>query len=141
MYEDAETAIDSYLDADQKLQWEKESKVEDDPRITRIGAALRACSADELPQFLNVLMGQMSIMGPRPITSDELRWFGEDADEFCSVKPGITGYWQVNARNDASFETGKRQEMELFYVRNRSLLLDAKLFLGTFAAVVRKTGR
>ena len=141
MVEDAEENIEVYLDAEQLRQWADERKVDDDPRVTRIGRLLRTTSLDEFPQFLNVLIGQMSIVGPRPITEAELHWFGDDAEEFLSATPGITGWWQVNARNEAIFENGERQEMELYYVRTRSLVLDARLFLQTFATIVRKTGR
>lgn len=140
MVADAEDNISSYLSPEQMRQWEGERKVDDDPRVTPIGRFLRASSLDEFPQFLNVVFGQMSIVGPRPVTEEELHWFGDDVDEFLSATPGITGWWQVNARNDANYEDGERQELELYYVRNRSLALDAQIFFRTFAAIVRKTG-
>lgn len=141
MYEDAEERIGGYLSPEQMVEWENEHKVSDDPRITKIGRVLRRTSLDELPQFLNVLVGDMSVVGPRPVTLKELRYLGDDAAEVLSLRPGITGYWQAFARNDATWESGKRKRMELYYVRNVSLSLDAKIFLRTFSAVLGMTGR
>ncbi len=141
MYADAETNVEHYLTEEQQEQWERERKVDDDPRVTKVGNALRKISVDELPQFINVLMGEMSVVGPRPVTADELEWFGEDTDEVLSVRPGVTGWWQAYARNDATWESGERQSMELYYVRNMSLLLDLRIFFHTFVAVFKLTGR
>ena len=113
----------------------------DDPRKFPFGNFMRKTSIDEVPQFLNVLAGDMSVVGPRPVTQAETLEFGADRDEFLSVKPGITGWWQVTDRNDATWENGKRQDLELFYVRNRSLALDARILLATVGVVFRKTGR
>lgn len=141
MYADAEQNVDSYLTAEQQEQWERERKVEDDPRVTKVGRFLRESSLDELPQFLNVLVGEMSVVGPRPVTAEELTWFGDDVDEVLSVRPGITGYWQTFARNDATWESGERQEMELRYVRTMSLSMDARICLRTVGAILGMTGR
>lgn len=141
MYADAEENVERYLTQEQQEQWERERKVDDDPRVTRVGNLLRKISIDELPQFLNVLAGEMSVVGPRPVTRDELEWFGSDVDEVLSIRPGITGWWQAFARNDATWESGERQRMELFYVRNMSLPLDVRIFLQTFVAVFKLTGR
>lgn len=141
MYADAEDDIKTYLTPTQLAEWENEHKVSDDPRITKIGRVLRKTSLDELPQFLNVLVGDMSVVGPRPITAKELKYLGEDADEVLALRPGITGYWQAYARNDATWESGKRKDMEMYYVRNVSFGLDAKIFLRTFSAVLGMTGR
>ena len=81
------------------------------------------------------------MVGPRPVTADELEWFGEDTDEVLSVRPGVTGWWQAYARNDATWESGERQSMELYYVRNMSLLLDLRILFHTFVAVFKLTGR
>ena len=118
-------------------------KIKDDPRVTRIGRFIRKHSVDELPQFLNVLAGQMSVIGPRPVVEEELAAYGDAAGELLSVKPGITGWWQVQARNDATYGDGSRQELELYYVRNASLAIDAKVFLRTFSIMFGKgrTGR
>ena len=117
-----------------------ERKVEDDPRVTRVGRFLRRTSLDELPQFLNVLAGSMSIVGPRPVVADELPAYGTDVDAFLSMKPGITGWWQGQARNDATYEDGSRQQLELYYVRNANLKLDVVVFLETFTSIINKTG-
>ena len=101
---------------------------------------LRRTSLDELPQFLNVLAGSMSIVGPRPVVADELPAYGTDVDAFLSMKPGITGWWQVQARNDATYEDGSRQQLELYYVRNANLKLDVVVFLETFKSIINKTG-
>lgn len=140
MVEDSDD-VDKYLNADQLDQWRRERKVNDDPRITRIGRFLRKTSLDELPQFLNVLAGSMSIVGPRPVVEEELGAYGNDVAEFLSMRPGITGWWQVSARNDATYSDGSRQELELYYVRNATLALDVRVFLKTFAAVFGKTGK
>ena len=141
MYIDAESNMGKYLTPEQIQAWETEHKLDDDPRITRVGRFIRATSLDELPQFLNVLAGQMSIVGPRPITREETEWFGDDLEEALSVKPGITGWWQVTERNDATWESGRRQELELWYVRNRGIALDMKIFLMTFGAMLKRTGK
>lgn len=130
--------VEKYLSPEQLLQWQVERKVDDDPRITPLGRVLRATSIDELPQFLNVLLGQMSVIGPRPISYDELAHFGNKAVLFCSVPGGITGLWQASKRNDATFESGERQEIELEYVREAGLRLDAHCFFGTFGAMFGK---
>ena len=137
MVTDADS-VEKYLSPDQLRQWQIERKVDNDPRITPLGRVLRTTSIDELPQFLNVLLGQMSIIGPRPISYDELAHFGKDATLLCSVPGGITGLWQASRRNDATFESGERQEIELSYVRDASLRLDAHCFFGTFGAIFGK---
>lgn len=133
--------VERYLSEKQLEQWRRERKVDDDPRIVSVGRILRKTSLDELPQFLNVLAGQMSVIGPRPITKDELVWFGEEAALVLSVPPGITGWWQVSSRNNATFESGERQALELYYARNANLCLDAKIFLLTFRSILGGTGQ
>ena len=140
MYADAGN-VGKYFTDEQIAQWEIDRKVEDDPRITPVGKFLRKTSLDEVPQFINVLLGQMSLVGPRPITKDELLWFGNDAEELLSCRPGITGLWQTLERNDATYETGVRQQMELAYVRKRCVALDLRIVGGTFGAILGKTGR
>ena len=140
MYADAGN-VGKYFTDDQLAQWEIDRKVEDDPRITPVGRFLRKTSLDEVPQFINVLLGQMSLVGPRPITKDELLWFGDDAGELLSCRPGITGLWQTLERNDATYDTGVRQQMELAYVRKRCVGLDFRIVGGTFGAILGKTGR
>ena len=105
--------VERHLDPVQLEQWRRERKVDGDPRVTKVGRFLRKTSLDELPQFLNVLAGQMSVIGPRPVVEEELAAYGDDAGELLSAKPGITGWWQVQARNDATYGDGSRQELEL----------------------------
>ena len=137
--------VQKYLSPEQLHQWEVERKVDDDPRITKVGQFIRKCSIDEMPQFLNVLNGDLSVIGPRPITRDELEqhFSDEEKAELLSVQPGITGLWQATDRNEATFETGLRQKIELHYARNRCLQMDWKCFIGTFKAMFgkNKTGR
>ena len=133
--------VEKHLSPEQLTQWERERKVDDDPRVTKVGRFLRKTSLDELPQFLNVLAGQMSVVGPRPIVEEELAAYGDAADELLSAKPGITGWWQVQARNDATYGDGSRQELELYYVRNASIAMDMRVFFGTFGAMLGRTGR
>ena len=135
--------VEKYLSPEQLAMWNRERKVDDDPRITKLGRIIRKTSIDELPQFLNVLFGQISIIGPRPITYDELNEFGDDAALLCSVPGGITGLWQSSRRNNATFESGERQKIELEYVRNAGVAMDARCFFGTFGAMFgkNKTGK
>lgn len=128
--------VEKYLSSEQLVQWRKERKVDDDPRITRFGRFLRKTSLDEIPQFLNVLLGQMSVVGPRAISKDELGWYStREQAELLAVPQGITGWWQAGARNEATFENGERQRIELEYCRNAGLAMDAKVFFGTFGAM------
>ena len=135
MVPDAHTNPERYMTPEQLAVWKREQKVDDDPRLTRMGKWLRRSSLDELPQFLNVLTGQLSVIGPRPVTEKETREFGAARDEFLSCKPGITGWWQVISRNDSTWEDGSRQLIELFYVRHQSFALDTRIFVRTFKAM------
>lgn len=130
--------VEKHLTPEQLKQWEAEHKVDNDPRITKIGKFLRKTSLDELPQFWNVLTGEMSVIGPRPVEPDELAAYDDSVVEFLSVTPGITGWWQTVSRNDAKYEDGERQNLELFYVRNRSARIDIKVFFETFSAMFGK---
>lgn len=146
--------LEDALDERQIQEYQKEYKLADDPRLIGwekpgggrqcFGARLRRSSMDELPQILfNVfLTGKMSLVGPRPILRQELEenYTREEQKLLLSVKPGLTGYWQACARNDASYETGKRQEMELSYAENANLLWDIKILFQTVEAVIRKKG-
>ena len=133
--------LEKHLTPEQIREWHAEHKVENDPRITKLGGFLRRTSIDEFPNFLNVLIGQMSIVGPRAITIEELPWFGPDQAKLLSVPAGVTGWWQVSSRNAATFETGERQKLELYYVDHASLSLDVRIFFKTFAAVFSGTGK
>ena len=139
MYADAHENPEGYLDAAQMEQWRREQKVDGDPRVTKVGRILRRTSLDELPQFANVLKGELSVIGPRPVTEDETYEYGDARDLVLSVKPGITGWWQVMARNDATWESGRRQALEVFYCRHASLAMDLRVFIRTFKAM--RTGQ
>lgn len=142
MFADADD-VEKYFTPEQLVEWKRERKVENDPRITGLGRILRKTSIDELPQFINVLVGQISVIGPRPITYDELSEFGENAALLCSVPGGITGKWQSTKRNNATFESGERQAIELDYVRRASVTEDLNVFFATFGVMFgkEKTGR
>ena len=134
------------VDADQLLQrspelraeFEQNFKLKPDPRITPVGRVIRKFSVDELPQLFNVFLGQMSLVGPRMITPEELEKFEEARWIFRRMKPGLTGYWQVYGRQEVSY--AQRVAMELFYVQNWSVLLDLKILMKTPARALRGTG-
>lgn len=134
------------VDADEVLknnpalrrEFEINFKLKHDPRITRLGALIRKTSLDEVPQLFNVLCGQMSLVGPRMITPTELVKFGDAAWIFSTVKPGLTGYWQIQGRQEVSYD--QRVAMEIYYVQHWSLLLDLKILLTTPLRVVRGSG-
>lgn len=134
--------VEKHFSAEQLMEWHREHKVADDPRVTPLGRILRKTSLDELPQFLNVLAGQMSVIGPRAITSEELAHYGKDAAVLLSVPQGITGAWQAGPRNEATFENGERQRIELGYAKHAGFREDARVFLSTFGAMfARRSGR
>ena len=121
-----------------KDEWEREFKLKDDPRITKIGKILRKTSLDELPQLINVIKGEMSLVGPRPIITDEIEKYGDYFADFCLVPPGITGVWQVNGRSDTTYE--ERVQMDSWYVRNWSPWVDIVYLLKTFSVVIKGKG-
>ena len=123
---------------EQKKEWEESYKLKDDPRITRVGKILRKTSLDELPQLINIIKGEMSIIGPRPVVEEELSWYGNDVDLVLSVKPGLTGWWAVNGRSEVPYP--KRCDLELYYVKNASLALDVRILLGTLKVVFSQRG-
>lgn len=135
MVSDAHEHPEKYMTPEQLAQWQREQKLDGDPRITRVGRLLRNTSLDELPQFLNVLTGDLSVIGPRPVTLEETYEYGDARDEILACKPGITGWWAATDRNDSTWESGQRQARELFYVRHQSLGLDARVFVKTFKAM------
>lgn len=122
-------------DAELRQQFQVNFKLKDDPRVTRVGAVMRRFSMDELPQLWNVLRGEMSLVGPRMISPAELEKFGEAVWIFGSVKPGLTGYWQLSGRQELGYED--RVKKELWYTQNRSLSLDLKILLKTPLRVLR----
>ena len=133
---DADEVLERVLAKDPTLraEFEQDFKLKSDPRITSIGRFLRRSSLDELPQFLNVLRGEMSVVGPRPIVDRELVRYGAYMDEVASVRPGLTGLWQVSGRNNLSYS--KRIKLDLAYARGRSLLLDLNIILRTFGVLL-----
>lgn len=132
--------IENVLSKEQLEEYKREFKLENDPRLTKIGAFIRKASIDEIPQFFNVLSGKMSMVGPRPVIKEELSQYGDRAELFLSAKPGLTGYWQAYARNDVGYANGQRQEMELFYIKNRSVMLDLKIIIATIGRVITGKG-
>ena len=133
--------LEDMLTPEQLEEYKREFKIENDPRITKIGNFLRKSSLDELPQLINIVKGELSVVGPRPIISDELLMYtDEEREKFLSVKPGLTGYWQAYARNDATYESGERQRMELYYVDNACVWLDIKIIFKTIFSVLKSKG-
>lgn len=138
MYVDAESRLKEYLTAEQLEQWKKERKIDNDPRITKLGSFLRKTSLDELPQLFNILIGNMSICGNRPISKMEFdNWYTEEQKSLLSnIKPGLTGYWQAYGRSDVTFESGERQKLDMIYIEKRSFLLDIKIIFRTAYVVI-----
>lgn len=133
--------LEAFLTEEQLEKYHKEFKLERDPRITKIGDFLRRSSLDELPQLWNILKGDMSVVGPRPIVQEELENYSEEEQrKLLSMKPGLTGYWQAYARNNARYETGERQAMEMYYVENASIWLDVKILFKTVQQVISQDG-
>lgn len=146
--------LDNMLTPEQMEQYKREYKLDDDPRLIGyqnpgdgnkcFGAFIRRTSLDELPQILwNIcIKGNMSVVGPRPVLIEELHrnYSTEEQKLFLSAKPGLTGYWQAYARNNATYQTGERQRMELYYVKNQSAWLDLKILFATVGAVLAKQG-
>ncbi|HUY68620.1 MAG TPA: undecaprenyl-phosphate galactose phosphotransferase WbaP [Alphaproteobacteria bacterium] len=140
MVMDADAVLHAHLEADPaaREEWHHDHKLRDDPRVTRMGRFLRHTSLDELPQLFNVLRGDMSIVGPRPIIVAEAARYDHDIAFYYRVRPGITGLWQVSGRNDVSY--AERVRMDSWYVRNWSLWNDIAIVCKTFAAVMRQDG-
>jgi Undecaprenyl-phosphate galactose phosphotransferase WbaP len=136
----AEACLNEYLSyhPEQRREWEQDQKLAFDPRVTAIGNVLRRLSLDELPQLVNVLVGEMSLVGPRPVTEGELKHYGAAASAYLAVRPGLTGPWQVSGRNDVSYAT--RVAMDEAYVRNFSLWNDIVILLRTPGVVLSKKG-
>lgn len=130
--------IFSHFTEEQIKEFEKYYKLENDPRITRIGDFLRKTSLDELPQFLNILKGDMSFVGPRPVVSKELNKFGDSQDLLLSIRPGLTGWWACSGRSDTSYE--QRVDLEIYYVNNYCAKLDFLCLVKTIGAVVEGKG-
>ena len=121
-----------------KKEWDKNQKLENDPRITKIGKIIRKTSIDEIPQFINVLKGDMSLIGPRPLVVNELDNHGGNHKIYESVRPGITGWWACNGRSSTDYK--ERLDLEYYYVNNKSVTLDIRCIYKTIFAIVNKTG-
>lgn len=137
MYENAAEIFENFSE-EQKQEYYINFKLDNDPRITKVGEFLRKTSLDELPQLFNILKGDMSIVGPRPIVEKEIQKYGVYARTVFSVIPGLTGYWQANGRSDTTYD--ERVQMDMYYINNRSLLLDIKIIFKTFFSVIKKEG-
>ena len=137
---DADRKLKAYLaeNPEARKEWEAEFKLKEDPRVTRVGRVLRKTSLDELPQLFNVLIGQMSLVGPRPIVTAEIPKYGPYIKDFYMVHPGITGMWQVNGRSDTTYD--ERVQMDSWYVRNWGVWLDIMLLWRTFGVVLQHKG-
>jgi len=141
MYEDAEEKLKQVLETNSgaKAEWETKYKLTNDPRVTPIGKFLRKTSLDELPQIFNVLKGEMSLIGPRPVTKEELdKYYQENAEFYCLIPPGITGLWQVSGRSNLTYE--ERVSLDCWYIRNWSLWLDLVILLKTVKVVLKGEG-
>ena len=131
MVENAEVVLEEFLAKHPELkdEWDRDQKLRNDPRVTRLGKFLRKTGLDELPQIFNVIKGEMSIVGPRPIVQGEIKKYGKCYSLYAKVKPGITGLWQVSGRNDVSYE--ERVALDAYYVRNWSVWLDLYILART----------
>jgi Undecaprenyl-phosphate galactose phosphotransferase WbaP len=140
MMVNAEAALAEYLAAhpEAKQEWMTDHKLREDPRITPVGRFMRKFSLDELPQLWNVVKGEMSLVGPRPIVSSEIPKYGERYVDYCRVRPGLTGLWQVSGRNDTGYT--QRVELDCHYVRSWSVTRDLEIIARTLPAVVRSAG-
>lgn len=140
MVPDAQKRLEEYLaeNPEARKEWEESFKLTNDPRVTKLGAFLRKTSLDELPQLWNVLMGDMSLVGPRPIVTKEIERYGDYIREYYMVPPGITGMWQVNGRSDTTYE--ERVAMDTWYVRNWSVWIDLVYLFKTVKTVFTGKG-
>lgn len=141
MVTDGDAVLDQYLkdNPDEAYVWQTQRKLMNDPRVTRIGAVLRKLSLDEFPQLLNVLRGEMSLVGPRPVVSAELEdHYGPAARAYLSTRPGLTGLWQISGRSDTTYE--ERVRLDCDYVRNWSLLRDMRIIFLTIPAMAMSRG-
>ena len=140
MCKNADEKLTEYLEQNEEArkEYKKYKKLKNDPRITKVGKFLRKTSLDEFPQFINVLKGEMSLVGPRPYLEREREDIGYNYNSIITVKPGITGYWQVNGRNDVDFHD--RIYMDTYYIEHRSLIMDIKIIIKTILKIFKKEG-
>lgn len=125
-------------DEDARIEWAADQKLRKDPRVTPLGLFLRATSLDELPQLVNVLRGEMSLVGPRPIVENEIRRYGRWFECYCAVRPGITGLWQISGRNDLTYR--RRVALDVMFTRRRSVTMYLLILAATLPAVIRRHG-
>lgn len=137
MVDGAENMIKDFT-PEQRKEWEENYKLENDPRVTKIGKFLRKTSIDELPQLYNILVGQLSFVGPRPVTKEEIEKYGINKTVVLSVTPGLTGWWACNGRSNIDYD--ERMELELYYVEHASIILDVKILFKTFGVVLTHEG-
>jgi undecaprenyl-phosphate galactose phosphotransferase len=139
MVPNAEAVLQQLLaDPVRRAEWDRDHKLKDDPRVTKLGRFLRATSLDELPQLWNIVKGEMSLVGPRPVTPGEMLRYGRNAVVYMLVRPGLTGLWQVSGRNLLDYR--KRVAMDVLYVKNQSALLDFWILLRTVKVVATQHG-
>lgn len=140
MRTDAAEALQRHLDAnpEARAEWQARRKLKDDPRITAFGRVLREYSVDELPQLLNVILGDMSLVGPRPVVDEEIDYYGSEAQTYFAARPGITGLWQVSGRSETDY--ARRVELDAKYVRSWSHSRDMGILLRTVPAVLGARG-
>ncbi len=140
MVEDGDAVLAAYLarNPQEREEWLATRKLQNDPRVTRVGAVLRKLSLDELPQIFNILRGEMSFVGPRPVVRDELKMYGTSASFYLKSRPGLTGLWQVSGRNDVSYQA--RVAFDRHYGENWSFVFDLKILIRTVPAVFSSRG-
>ena len=140
MVQNGEKVLQDYLRSNPEAyeEWRTTRKLQNDPRVTAVGSVLRKLSLDELPQLLNIIKGEMSIVGPRPVVEDELEMYEASAFYYLQTRPGLTGLWQVSGRNDVSYET--RVAMDTMYVKNWSITKDLLIIMRTVPAVCMSRG-
>ena len=140
MYNNADELLKQYLNNNKKArkEWLNKQKLLNDPRITQLGWYLREYSIDEIPQLLNVIFGQMSLVGPRPIIEEEVLRYGSFYKQYITVKPGITGLWQISGRNNTTYK--ERVSMDMLYLKKKSILFDLYILIKTVPAVISKRG-
>lgn len=136
----ADDVLTEHLRQDKFAQdeWRKNFKLRNDPRVTKFGEFLRKTSLDELPQLFNVLKGDMSLVGPRPIVQDEIQYYGDAINHYYAMKPGLTGVWQVNGRSSTSYE--QRIQYDIWYFHHQSIYIDFKILLKTVFVVLFRVG-
>ena len=140
MYANAAEILAQILatDTEAKAQWESDFKLKNDPRVTKIGNFLRKTSLDEIPQLWNVLMGEMSLVGPRPIVTAEISKYADDFYYYEIVRPGVTGLWQISGRNDVCYTN--RVSLDVWYVKNWSLWYDFVIIICTIIVILKRKG-